>query len=181
MRRVREDRTGHLRQITCPHYTCGMADPVTLGIATTVLSGIGLGIQGAQAVGAAQQADQRRALHRRTGMAEAEALDRAGASARADANYIRNTLVGEVLGDTQERVGDFRSEGARVLGGQSLDYVRGGVRVSGSALRRLGQTRGSIDTGVSEIYQAGDRQLGRFAGRPAGWTGRLRTWPRGPI
>lgn len=134
-----------------------MADPVT-GIAATILSGIGVGLHGAGALSAAGSAERARGLHRRTGLSQARALETAAERTGRDAQYIRRDLVGQVMGDTQERVGDFRSQGQRVLGAQSLDYVRGGVRVSGSALRRLQGTGRAIERGAGEILQQGDRQ-----------------------
>ena len=147
-----------------------MADPITAtaAIGATILSGIQTGINAVGAAAAGSEAERARRLHTSTGLRQARALETQAGRTDADAAFIRNTLIGEVLDDTEERVGDFEGRGAQVLGGQSLDYIRGGVRVSGSARRRLQQTRGDIDTGVGELRQTGDRtirQLRRQADR----------------
>ena len=140
-------------------------DPLTAGTAAVVLGGINTVLSGAQAVSAYGAAEQQRSLHRQTGFEQARMLDRAAGEARRDAGHIRGPLASQLQGDITEQLRDWRGQGGQVVGEQSLSYLRGGVRISGSALNRLQHTQRRVDQGAEEIVQSGSRQQSQLRQR----------------
>ena len=65
--------------------------------------------------------------------------------------------IHQVLEDTEQVAQDFRLEGGRIRGRQVLAYARSGVRLSGSPLLRLQETRDRIEEGSRRIMDRGER------------------------
>ena len=119
----------------------------------------GLVLQGVGLFSSISENESRNRRLRELGSLQADAERAAGQFAAS--NYLDEAdRVRRLAQQTRVQGGEFVAEGLRTRSEQSLAFIRSGVRLSGSALRRLNQTTSRIRRGADRIATyAGDQDL----------------------